>query len=486
MVWQGSCTSMGMLKLAQLLHLYALTLIIGWSAASLAKPLDDLVVHQAKRIVVMPGSFDPFTKGHLAVAESAINLNFADIVIILPTSAPIHKEVLPYDLRVQLIEDTIAEMPNLYVPSSHTWRDLAKAGSSTSTEFYKALRHSNPLAELSVLVGQDVAEKIYSHVLLATRPDQILVVLREKEEIKLSPLIDRKKIKILPKKTDFSSTQVRTLLANYPQIYFEDSPGEEVTSARQALKTLMHPEAVNRIVSQGLYLGRSKDNKVSFFGKVYQGLAQRMTDQLLKWGLYDKFKEIAISLLAQKNSAEIKALPNRFQITRYLGSGLSNDVFVIQIEGQKYVLKVARNKKARETILGTIPVHQWAQRFGINTPQIQEFDAEGAWMVTEFIEGVSLKEYAQKQALSNPLRKEFATIQGLVQQMAEESNIVLDFAPDNLIVKKDKIYLVDLGPVPGVHKTQIYDNKAWSILLNTPKQNPLVQKNAGLLCSDIF
>jgi pantetheine-phosphate adenylyltransferase len=66
-----------------------------------------------KRIAVYPGTFDPFTNGHLDIAERA-GLLF-DEVIVAVYAKPVKNSIFSADERLAMIRESVGSMPNVRV-----------------------------------------------------------------------------------------------------------------------------------------------------------------------------------------------------------------------------------------------------------------------------------------------------------------------------------------------------------------------------------
>ncbi len=65
------------------------------------------------KIAIYPGSFDPVTKGHLDILKTATEI--FDRVIIAVARNSEKCGFLPVDIRVQLIKESVNDMPNVEV-----------------------------------------------------------------------------------------------------------------------------------------------------------------------------------------------------------------------------------------------------------------------------------------------------------------------------------------------------------------------------------
>ncbi len=67
------------------------------------------------KIAVFPGSFDPFTLGHLEVLKSALKI-FDKVIVAIGNNAS-KGGFFPVELKVQIAQDAVAGMPNVEVCS---------------------------------------------------------------------------------------------------------------------------------------------------------------------------------------------------------------------------------------------------------------------------------------------------------------------------------------------------------------------------------
>ena len=67
------------------------------------------------KVAVFPGSFDPFTLGHLEVLKSALKI-FDKVIVAIGNNAS-KGGFFPVELKVQIAQDAVAGMPNVEVCS---------------------------------------------------------------------------------------------------------------------------------------------------------------------------------------------------------------------------------------------------------------------------------------------------------------------------------------------------------------------------------
>ena len=87
-----------------------------------------------KRIGIMGGTFNPIHKGHLALAEAAMEEFVLDKVIFIPAGMPPHKkpgEVIDKEHRYSMVKMAIKRIPkfgnfwgrNVFIPSFYNPRE---------------------------------------------------------------------------------------------------------------------------------------------------------------------------------------------------------------------------------------------------------------------------------------------------------------------------------------------------------------------------
>ena len=105
-----------------------------------------------KSLALLPGAFNPPTRAHLAMAESALNV-VDEVVFLLPRAFP-HKEYSGacFETRVEWLRAALASNPRFSLASSDRglFIDLAR----------EARIHYGAGVELFVLCGRDAAERI--------------------------------------------------------------------------------------------------------------------------------------------------------------------------------------------------------------------------------------------------------------------------------------------------------------------------------------
>ncbi len=120
------------------------------------------------KVAVYPGSFDPFTHGHLDVVERALTL-FDRVIVAVGANPDKKGSVFTPDERVAMIEDVLAELPNAEV-SKFTGLTVDYARSVGAQAIVKGLRaYSDFDAELQqALMNRKLAPDIHTVFLMSS------------------------------------------------------------------------------------------------------------------------------------------------------------------------------------------------------------------------------------------------------------------------------------------------------------------------------
>jgi len=104
------------------------------------------------RIGILGGSFNPVHNGHLRLALETLEQMGLDRVDLVPAAQPPHKsagEIMPFDLRRDLLEAAVGEHPALSVNSL----ERNRAGPSYTVDTLEEYLAETPEAELFFLLG---------------------------------------------------------------------------------------------------------------------------------------------------------------------------------------------------------------------------------------------------------------------------------------------------------------------------------------------
>src|SRR5215813_7063604 len=110
------------------------------------------ITQAPSKLAILPGAFNPPTRAHLAMAESALTV-VEETLFVLPRAFP-HKEYsgAGFDARVELLQAALAGHPRFSLASSDRglFIDLAR---EARVDYGEA-------TQLSILCGRDAAERI--------------------------------------------------------------------------------------------------------------------------------------------------------------------------------------------------------------------------------------------------------------------------------------------------------------------------------------
>ena len=120
------------------------------------------------KVAVYPGSFDPFTNGHLDVVERALGI-FDRLIVAVAANPDKRQPLFSVDERVQLIKDAVQGHDRVEV-SSYTGLTVEYARSRGATTLVKGLRaYSDFDAELQqALMNRKLAPDIHTVFLMSS------------------------------------------------------------------------------------------------------------------------------------------------------------------------------------------------------------------------------------------------------------------------------------------------------------------------------
>ena len=120
------------------------------------------------KIAVYPGSFDPFTNGHLDVVERALKI-FDHLIVAVAANPDKRQPLFSVDERVRLIRDAVQSHDRVEV-SSYTGLTVEYARSRGATTLVKGLRaYSDFDAELQqALMNRKLAPDIHTVFLMSS------------------------------------------------------------------------------------------------------------------------------------------------------------------------------------------------------------------------------------------------------------------------------------------------------------------------------
>jgi nicotinate-nucleotide adenylyltransferase len=133
------------------------------------------------RTGVFGGTFDPVHKGHLNIANAALDQAALDRILFVVAAKPPHKrnnQLTETALRVQMVEAAIADHPAFQV----SLVEIERQGYSFTADTLKILKEEDPEGELFFIIGSDSARDLpnwrepqrildQAALLVAPRPD---------------------------------------------------------------------------------------------------------------------------------------------------------------------------------------------------------------------------------------------------------------------------------------------------------------------------
>lgn len=133
------------------------------------------------RTGVFGGTFDPVHKGHLNIANAALEQAALDRILFVVAAKPPHKrnnQLTETALRVQMVEAAIADHPAFQV----SLVEIERQGYSFTADTLKILKEEDPEGELFFIIGSDSARDLpnwrepqrildQAALLVAPRPD---------------------------------------------------------------------------------------------------------------------------------------------------------------------------------------------------------------------------------------------------------------------------------------------------------------------------
>jgi cytidyltransferase-like protein len=204
--------------------LLPLALFLGQASA---RPLTEEDIRGAKKIAIMPGTFDPITLGHLGAAEAVVQQGAADMVIFAISENP-KKNPLSREVRLKMAALGAKDSKTVYIaepgsPLYPVFRDATLFGIS------KKVKELNPSAHIGIVVGSDIGSNQITGVLFQTsvRPDEWIIVNRkgyENEPLKGVPAwMPHQRINIdLP---DVSSSGTKKYILAHPELFHASAEG---------------------------------------------------------------------------------------------------------------------------------------------------------------------------------------------------------------------------------------------------------------------
>lgn len=165
------------------------------------------------RIGIFGGVFDPVHVGHISIAQSFLNSNVVQELIVLPSSVPPHKEtadITSFHHRMEMLKLAFKRVENVRISDLET--RLPSPSYTLQTISY--LQENNPGALFYLCIGQDSLQTFTSWYQYKSILDRITLIVAERpgynkhdipeELLEKSIFTDHRPVKI-------SSTKIRKL-----------------------------------------------------------------------------------------------------------------------------------------------------------------------------------------------------------------------------------------------------------------------------------
>jgi len=112
---------------------------------------------------------------------------------------------------------------------------------------------------------------------------------------------------------------------------------------------------------------------------------------------------------------------------------------------KKYRLPEIDRKFIRLRTRSEARIIEKIRRLGINTPRVLRVNEEEGEIEMEFIDGVTLKEFLLKSNDVNTIKKIARKLGKIIARLHENNLIHGDVTTSNVILKDNKLYLIDFG-----------------------------------------
>lgn len=408
-----------------------------------AYPLTAAHLKNCKNIAVVAGTYDPFTVGHESLGRGILKELKYDCVLYLPTGNPPHKIASPLKSRYEMLEAALKDDPKLFYPE---WDDLAI---SPKTLIDKLKTAGGTKREVFAVLGGDLSPKNYMYWINRFRlnPDGYIIAERGGEALEIAPAFKNRPIQILPpSETELdapSSSKARKWFVENEHVYFKDGGiGSEFP------EKIVRKEVAEYIAHNGLYYG-SDGVTTRSPGRI---LTSAFKDGLIKLGLFEKMREIIVQKHKQDQLVDVIIDGKTYPLKKHLGSGLTADAYILNYEGEEWVVKIANQRPGSpNSIIQDVKIATYLdKKTSINIPELKAIAPDGKYKISKLIRGESLGDYItrNKGVLEPEIEKQLRQIVDDMLKLSATANTKLDLSVDNLKIWNNKIYLIDAGPIP--------------------------------------
>ena len=162
-----------------------------------------------RRIGVFGGAFDPPHRGHMALAQAALQHLDLDLLLVVPTGTAWHKSRPLSDAQHRLAMCALAfgDVPGAQIDDC----EILRSGPSYTADTLEALHQAHPGAAFFLLMGQDQAQRLgtWSRAEALPRLATLCVAARAGSDAQLPPQGLHVPMPLMP----FSSSAIRAAVA---------------------------------------------------------------------------------------------------------------------------------------------------------------------------------------------------------------------------------------------------------------------------------
>ena len=162
-----------------------------------------------RRIGVFGGAFDPPHRGHMALAEAALQHLDLDLLLVVPTGTAWHKSRPLSDAQHRLAMCALAfgDVPGAQIDDC----EILRSGPSYTADTLEALHQAHPGAAFFLLMGQDQAQRLgtWSRAEALPQLATLCVAARAGSDAQLPPQGLHVPMPLMP----FSSSAIRAAVA---------------------------------------------------------------------------------------------------------------------------------------------------------------------------------------------------------------------------------------------------------------------------------
>ena len=438
-----------------------------------ALPLGAAQLKNCKNIAIIAGTYDPFTTGHENMGRQILARLEFDCVVYLPTGNPPHKIASPLESRYAMMEAHLKDEPNLFYPDPEDLKLSPKAYVEKLKTFGGEKR------SVYAVLGSDLSPQSRMYYINRFRldPDGYIVTGRGDEAIEVADAFKNRPLHVLEVNESTSSTDVRKWFINNEHVYFKKGGvGDEFPSK------IVKKEVAEYIAKNGLYYG---SDGVTTRSPV-RILKTAFNSGLTKLGLFEPLREIVVKQHKQDHLAEVVIDGKTYPLKKHLGSGLTADAYILNYEGEEWVVKIANQRpNSPKSILQDVKIGNYLNaKTSIKVPELAAVDAEGKYKISKLVRGESLGEYlaGHKGVIAPEIEVQLRQAVEDMLNLSKKTNTKLDLSVDNLKIWNNKVYLIDAGPIPP----DVSHPMSYEAFLSKWKKGAASKVSIGKRCSALF